>query len=318
MEVLEWIDIGRSWPNVLKIKEALCAGDYALVHVNNTFTYQLPTLFAAHIAGIPVVAHVRNPIRACAFSRMAARLADCIVTVSRVFEKELNGWGLPIAVCTCYDCTELPATDQSVSSSLRVSLLGSGNVLIGSVGRLEEQKGYQDLVHAARRVIDLFPEVRFAIAGDGPLRPSLERSIAQLGLESKFRLCGFRSDVTNFLAALDLFVSSSHWEGLPLAIVEAMLLGKRVVATDVGGTSEVVLPGQTGELVPPSNPGAMAIAIAKFVSRPKDSGSWAKRTLQVASTLGDPDRNAQAFDEVIQGVMLEAGFAQADLTNSHW
>jgi glycosyltransferase involved in cell wall biosynthesis len=193
-----------------------------------------------------------------------------------------------------------------LSSGLRNRLAPGDGILVGSVGRLDEQKGYDVLIRAARLVVDEQPNVYFAIAGQGPLRAILSRLITDLGLNANVQLCGFRQDVENFLYALDLFVCSSNWEGLPLALLEAMMLEKPVVATDVGGNAEVVQPGVTGELVPKGDPAALAESILAAIrnrTRLVDGTREARPDLASAT---DPRLTAMAFDEVLRVQLSQA------------
>jgi L-malate glycosyltransferase len=295
----------RNWARLLlasgtvrQIFNLLRLEKYDVVHLNNTFTYQEATLLAAKRAGIPLLAHVRNPVSRGRFSRTLLRWTDSVVTVNQILERELCSWGQNTPIHTCHDGVEPPVSDAAAAAAWRASLLPSGGILVGSVGRLERQKGFHDLIRAARVVVDSQPRVHFAIAGEGPLRPSLEALIEELGLMSHFHLCGFRNDTANFLAALDLFVCSSHWEGLPLVVVEAMLLGKPVVATNVGGNSEIVIPERTGTLVPSGDPAALARAI-KLAIQEKDATVIQQGKLLV-SRLVDPLISARLFDKVTE------------------
>lgn len=301
-DIRDWGGLLANFPVVRRLGRALRSGDHDLVHVNNTFTYQAPTLVAARWAGKPIIAHVRNPVTSGPFARRMMSWADGVVTVSRTHAAALAGWGLEAPVRCCYDGIELPAVDESAASALRARLVPSGGVLIGSVGRLAIEKGYADLIRAARHVADAHPLVRFAIAGEGPERRSLERLIAELGLGGRFELCGFQPDVVNFVSALDLFVSSSVREGLPIAVLEAMLLGKPVVATAVGGTPEVMVPGRTGMLVPAGEPKALESALLAFLNGSTsefDPNESRRRAMAVA----DPGVNARAFEEAADDVL---------------
>jgi glycosyltransferase involved in cell wall biosynthesis len=131
---------------------------------------------------------------------------------------------------------------------------------------LSRQKGIPDLIEAAHRVCAQCPRAVFVVAGDGPLRAELESLGRRSGLGSRFRFLGYRSDMPEFLAALDLYVLPSLWEGLPLALCEALAVGKPIVCTDVGGNSEVVIDGENGYVVPAADPLALSEAILK-VSR---------------------------------------------------
>jgi glycosyltransferase involved in cell wall biosynthesis/SAM-dependent methyltransferase len=308
MDLRDSVRLFLSRGAVNKIAKLLREQDYHVMHVNNTFTYQERTLLAARKVKVPLIAHVRNPVPRRRFNEMLLRWPDQVVTVSRVLEKELRSWGSTTSICTCHDPVEPPVADSAVAAALRASLLPKGGILVGSVGRLDPQKGYHDLIRAARRVVDCCLEAHFAIAGEGPLRPSLEASIAELGLKDRFHLCGFRTDIANFIAALDLFVCSSHWEGLALAIAEAMLLGKPVVSTDAGGNSDIVVPGETGRLVPCRDPVALADAILAALNERETTARLAAGALSKARTLTDPISNARAFDNLVEEAAARSDF----------
>ncbi len=137
-----------------------------------------------------------------------------------------------------------------------------GPPIILTVARLDEQKGHRYLLEAAVQV----PEAQFILAGDGPLRASLEAQARSLGLEGRVHFLGYRSDIPDLLAGCDVFVLPSLYEGLPLSILEAMSVGKPVIATQIGGTNEAVIPSETGLLIPPANPAALAAAIRAILS----------------------------------------------------
>jgi len=136
---------------------------------------------------------------------------------------------------------------------------GEGPVAL-TLARLDPQKGLEVLIEAAAQT----PGVQFAIAGDGPERPALERQITRLGLDGRVRLLGRREDAPDLLAACDLFVLPSRFEGLPVSVVEAMAAARPVVATAIGGTDEAVVDGETGLLVPAGDAGALARAVARI------------------------------------------------------
>lgn len=299
-QMRDWMGLAQGLPTARRLVRALLATDYDVIHVNNTFTYQVPTLLAAWKARKPVVAHVRGPVERGVFSRLMMRLTDCVATINHSLEKELSTWGVGVAVRTCYDGVELPVADPSVSSDWRAALVRPGAVLVGSVGRLDKGKGYEVLVRAARQVVAARPQVNFAVAGEGPLKASLEGLVGQLGLADHFRFIGFSSDVVSFLAALDLFVSPSLREGGPLVVAEAALVGKPVVATSVGYCPEIIASGCTGELVPPGNPDALARALLRALECKGIAALPRKGAFQAVSSLFDPEVNARLFDEIVQ------------------
>jgi glycosyltransferase involved in cell wall biosynthesis len=303
IELSRWIDLARGLPSALRLTWQLRRGRYDVIHVNNTFTYQPLTLGAARIAHLPVVAHARGPVARGPFSKAILCLADYVVTVNKSIERELKTWGSRVEAHTCYDGVIPRSPDAAAVQQLRASLAPDGGILIGSVGRLSEEKGYQDLVRAAKHVVKIYPDVRFAIAGEGPSRALLQTLIEELGLTGRFQLCGFRWDVENFLAALDIFVCASAWEGGPLVAVEAMLLGKPVVTTAVGFTPEIINPGESGVLVRPGDPRALAEALLEALGNRAGLTRGALEQRHRAAKLTDPLSNARRFEEILQAAI---------------
>jgi glycosyltransferase involved in cell wall biosynthesis len=130
------------------------------------------------------------------------------------------------------------------------------------VARLDEQKGHRYLLEAAVEI----PEAVFVLVGDGPERAALEKQVHQLKLEDRVLFFGFRNDIQNWLSACDLFVLPSLYEGLPIAVLEAMAAGKPVIATDIPGNREAVVDGLTGCLVAPQDPRSLAVAIRSLLA----------------------------------------------------
>jgi glycosyltransferase involved in cell wall biosynthesis len=155
-------------------------------------------------------------------------------------------------------------------------------VLACTVARLTPQKGLLDLVDAAATVVRQFPQVRFVIVGDGALRKSISERIAAAGIEGQVWLAGSRplDEVAAWLGASDLFVLSSRYEGLPLALMEAMAAGCPGVATDVGGVAEVVTDKSVGLLVPAAQPALLAEAIGRLAGSPAMRASMSEAARQ--------------------------------------
>jgi glycosyltransferase involved in cell wall biosynthesis len=140
--------------------------------------------------------------------------------------------------------------------------VGSGEVLAVTVANLRAQKNYPGLLAAAQVVLDRGVAVHFAAAGQGPLEAEVREEHAARGLGDRFRLLGYRDDATRLIAGADLFVLASHHEGLPVSVMEALVLGVPVIAPAVGGLCEAVTDGESGVLVRPDDPAALADAIA--------------------------------------------------------
>lgn len=140
------------------------------------------------------------------------------------------------------------------------------SLIIGSIGRLTEQKGYPDLIAAIAHLRARWPNLRAYIIGEGELRQALQRQIAQLDLQDVVTMTGPLSNVIDAYAAMDVFVSSSLWEGLPTVILEAMAMGTPVVATDVDGTRDLIAHERTGLLAPAADSRRLAQVIERALS----------------------------------------------------
>ena len=139
-----------------------------------------------------------------------------------------------------------------------------------AVGRLDPQKDYPTMLRAFANVVGIHPQARLLIAGDGPLRPSMEKLARKLGLIGQISFLGIRRDVPELMNAADAYVMSSAWEGMPNVLLEASATGLPIVATNVGGNSEIVLDGKTGFLVPPKDPEALAQAMLRLMELPEE------------------------------------------------
>jgi glycosyltransferase involved in cell wall biosynthesis len=157
--------------------------------------------------------------------------------------------------------------------------IADDEIVIGTVANLRATKGYPDLLAAARAVVDRVPKVRFVAVGRGPLEEELRARRRQLGLDGQFTFLGFRPDAVRVMSAFDVFCLPSRFEGLPIALMEALALGLPVVATEVGGVGELVTDGHDGVLVPAGQPDRLAealVTLALFPTRRAELGAAAR------------------------------------------
>jgi glycosyltransferase involved in cell wall biosynthesis len=154
-------------------------------------------------------------------------------------------------------------------------------VLIGAVGNLRPQKDYETFVHAAAIVAANLP-ARFLIAGDGPLRDKLAAQTRELGIEDMFIILGWHDDIAGLLAALDIYVICSRYEGCPYALLEAMASGTPVVGTAVPGIEEIIVAGRYGRLTPAGDAKALAETIEQAVADREGSLRMAAAARQLA------------------------------------
>ena len=150
-----------------------------------------------------------------------------------------------------------------------------GRLVVGTVANLRATKGWPDLLEAARQVLDEVEEATFVAVGQGPMEDEIRQLHADLRLGDRFLLLGFRPDAVRVMAGCDVFCLASHHEGLPIAVMEAMALGLPIVATDVGGVSELVADRVHGRLVPPRRPDLLAGALVDLLTEEEQHASAA-------------------------------------------
>ena len=205
-----------------------------------------------------------------ALSRWKYRQVDLYVCASEAIRQILLHDGVPPGrTVTVHEGIDIAHVDAAPRADLHGELwLPHHAPLVGNVAALVPHKGQRHLIEAAAAVVRQVPDARFIIAGQGELRESLEHQIKHLHLEKHVILAGFRSDVLSVHKAFDIFVMSSVTEGLGTSLLDAMACGKPIVATRAGGIPEVVVDGETGFLVPPRDPHAMADAIVRLLQDP--------------------------------------------------
>ena len=262
---------------------------------------------AGRLAGVPGLvgtAQLYIPPGSVLRTRLHLRGLQRIIAVSHEVEARYAGdLGLPRRkLVVVPNGMPVPATVPSADPALRARLAaGRPGYLVLTPARLDEQKGHAELLVAATKL----PDTTFLLAGDGPLRGELEALARRLGMADRCVFLGHRDDVPALLAAADLFVLPSHFEGLPVSVLEAMAAERPVVATAVGGTDEAVIDEETGLLVPPGDPAALAAAVRRLRADPELARRLAaagrarvEREFSVEATARAVMR---VYDEVVAG-----------------
>ncbi len=181
-------------------------------------------------------------------------------------------------------------------------------LLVGLVGRLNQQKGHRYLLQAAPQVLAQVPLAHFLIVGDGDLMGELRALAAALGITDRVTFAGHRADVPTVLGALDAFCISSTYEGTPLALFEAMAAGKAIVSSAVDGCREVLVDRLTGLLVPPRDPPALAQALIEVLASADLRESLA-RSAQAAASRYDIRTCVTRMEALYDEVLAEKGLA---------
>jgi glycosyltransferase involved in cell wall biosynthesis len=194
----------------------------------------------------------------------------------------------------------VPGSDRDAA---RAELgLAANTLAIGTLSRLEEdRKGIAEFIRMAASIAGGFPDARFVIAGDGWQRAAFERLAADLGIADRVRFTGWRADRARILAALDVFVMPSLFEGGPTTVLEAMAMGLPVVATNVGMVPEVVDDGKTGLVVPPGDVHALTTAVRELAARPETRTRLAEAARTAAVARFGTDRMVDGYVAVLAG-----------------
>jgi glycosyltransferase involved in cell wall biosynthesis len=273
-------DVLAMLPRILAVRAVLRREKAALVMTNGMLAHFYGGL-AARLAAVPCVWHVDDIIQAdrglgaaLAAFRLAARLlpGGIIVPSRAVKSSVLEGAGLAEKTAVIYNAFDAGRFDPArVRSSLRAELgIAADSFVVGIFSRLTRWKGHAEFVRAARLVAAQMPAASFLVVGgpvfedDACLR-EVRELVRRLGLEKAFAFAGFRRDTPECMASVDVCVLPSiRPEPFGLVLVEAMAMGKPVIATRGGGVPEVVADGETGILVPPRDPGALADALLRL------------------------------------------------------
>jgi L-malate glycosyltransferase len=170
--------------------------------------------------------------------------------------------------------------------------------VVASIGRLSKEKGHRYLLQALAAARSNIPSIACLIAGDGPLRGTLESQARTLGLQAVCRFLGDVPKIEAVFAAADVAVLPSVFEGMPNAALEAMAMGCPVIATAVGGSREVVRHGETGFLVPPADPAALASALADIAGSVERRSRMRERSRQIAEACHGIDNMIRSIERL--------------------
>jgi glycosyltransferase involved in cell wall biosynthesis len=264
---------------IVRLTRYLTSQKIDLIHAHLEYAIIISAL-AGRLTGIPVVASLHN-IHPDRWHRLEAFMLNHGVrsviavgqTVADVYKPKLK---IPMKV-VINPVKPVEPISASECNLIRSELIPAlEGILLVAVGRLDRQKGFTDLIQAMHIVHEHAPRAVLIIAGQGVLHEQLQAQIETLGLQQVVKLLGIRSDIPRILAAADIFVSSSHWEGMPVSILEAMSAGLPVIATEVGDLPLMLAQGR-GMLVPPQQPQALAEALLWMIDHAQEADEIGKR-----------------------------------------
>jgi glycosyltransferase involved in cell wall biosynthesis len=304
----------------LGLRRTLREHPCTLVHVHKYKDGILGTL-AARAAGVPLIVRTVHghaepeqgwrQLKARIYDGldrfMQQYLDDLVIAVSQRMVETLWESGYPPTLVTCIhnglDLSRIVAT-RDPNEVRRELGIDPAAPLIGTAGRLEPVKGHMHLVRIAKRLLQADDRIRILVAGDGPLHQQLTSAAALLHVGHACLFPGARRDIFDVVSALDIFVLPSQSEGLPMSLLEAMALGRPVVASDVGGIPEVIQHGINGLLVPSGDEDALARACLELLRNREYAARLGARARQTVEQSFSHERSGAALLNVYRSLAV--------------
>jgi glycosyltransferase involved in cell wall biosynthesis len=300
---VDLVDLGRTFrvDGIARLARVLRRRRADVLHTHTLAAANALGRLAARSARVPVISHlhIENHFRPATepllrrLDNATARLSARLIAVSEDTKRAYERQGYPRRIEVLYNGVRVPPNGVVPHND---------PPLIGEIARLCDVKGQRELIRALADV----PRARLVLAGrdleqGGAFQAELEREAERAGVSDRVEF-GYRDDVGALLDELDVVALPSWTEGLPLVVLEAMAHGRPVVATPVGGTPEVVADGETGLLVPPRDPAALAAALRRVLddeALARRLGETARRRVEEQFTLEEMNRRMLAiYDEV--------------------
>ncbi len=243
-------------------------------------------------------------------NRILGSISDRIVAVSGAVKSDIMTYdGLPAdKIQVVYNGVDAARFRNAEGTAIRAEFsIPEQAAVVGSVGRLSYQKGQKFLVDALSLLVKENPELIALIVGDGPERAGLEKRAAEKGIRKNVIFTGTRDDVPNLLAAMDLFVFPSFWEGMPNALVEAMTAGKPIIASGIEPNREVLGPEGAGIIVPTEDSTALAAAMSRLLADRQLAAGMGKAAQERALSQFDIRRTVSAYMDLFEGILRRKG-----------
>lgn len=262
-------------PRLIKQLRNLLTENSVHILVTHGYKSNIIGYFSVKNLKIPMIVYSHGWTGECATVRcyefidrqIMKRVSD-IVAVSEGHKRQLVKVGIPSErITVVQNAVQIREKLSHTSLRTRYSLPNDAKLVV-SAGRLSIEKNFSGLIEAATPILKKQENIFFLVFGEGGERQELERQVIGAGLQGRFLFPGFVDDVPSLLSDADIFVSSSHTEGLPVAVLEGAAAGLPVVATAVGGTPEVVRDGYNGMLVGPGDMSALGRAIEHLLENP--------------------------------------------------
>ena len=246
-------------------------------------------------------------------NRLTFGYNDAVIAVSdevkHSIESKYKTNGKP-KLCTILngvDADQLAVDSQGSHEVKQEFGIPDNHRLVVHVANFTPKKRHEDLVQAARLVIDQEPQVSFLLVGQGPLEPDIKAQVKNLHLENNVIFAGFRTDAPRIIGSADVFVLPSQFEGLPIAMLEAMALGRPVIASRVGGVPEVILDGVDGLLIDPLRPDQLAEKLLTVMRTPELREKLSNNAVQKVREHFSVKRMVESTEALYNLVLTEKG-----------
>lgn len=286
---------------------------------------------AATLAGVPTKVHIIQvyasrpfqPALRKRFFRGVEKLLDPMTTRYVAVSGAVKQYGVETGIMNAekvdviYNAAELREPSPDARERVRRDLdLDPTSQVVGTLGRFEPQKGLEYFLRAAAVIRAARPSTQFLIVGDGPLEDDLRALVRELDLEDAVRFSGWRRDVPDVLAALDVFCLASLWETFGIVLAEAMLAELPIVATAVDGIPEVVADGHTGFLVPPRDAAALAEKLLTLLDDPAQASRMGRAGRQRSLEKFSVASMVAGYERFLRALAAEATSAYASSSGS--
>ncbi|HQP92273.1 MAG TPA: glycosyltransferase family 4 protein, partial [Candidatus Omnitrophota bacterium] len=307
---------------VVELVSIIKKGRYEIVHTHNSKAGFIGRM-AAKIAGIPVIIHTVHGFSFhdrenvflkqiyILFEKLAARWADKIIFVAT----PLKEWAIKLGIEQAPQYGFIPdgieiskfASAEGTERLRNQFGFSRNDLIVGVVAKLWEGKGHMEVLAAANSIIREVPNARFLFVGDGPLRKKIEKEVLEKKLDRFVCLAGFRNDIPEITSILDVALLASSFEGLGRVLLEAMICGKPVVATRVGGIPEIVKDGENGYLIPREDPKSISKAVIALLKDPdlrRRMGETGKKMITERYTA---DKMVSDIHDLYMGLLKSKG-----------
>lgn len=303
--------------NTVKLSYIIKSRNVRIIHANS-FVSCLFCSISANICGIPLIWHMRDLVKMRLFNKIfityAGSKANIVVATTTVMKNNLIYLGVePEKISVINNGIDLkkyntaPTNGGIIRKEFGILLY---TPLVGIVGQLTAWKGHRDFIIAASIVAERYPSAKFLIVGktiigDSHYGQELAALVTKLGLDGHIIFTGFRTDMSNIMAALDILVSASWEEPFGRTIIESMAAGKPVIATNAGGVPDIIENGVNGILVSPRNPQGLADGVLKVLNDPelgRKLGDAGRKTVKQKFSL---ERQMREIEKLYENILLE-------------